>query len=356
MKTYDEILTAMTEKYRNEAGFEPSAISDTGIKLRVLSGEIYGTLMNCEWLKKQMFPDTASGEYLEKHARMRGITRRGAGLASGEVTFSLYEPQLNDIEIPAGTVVATAGEASVRFCTDETVCIKATTVSVKAKVTAVSGGRAYNAQKNTVTVMVTPPPSVYSVTNEQAFSGGEDAESDEKLRQRVVESFLTPSNGTNCAYYKNLAMEIGGVSGAGVVPRKRGSGTVDVYIAAGSTAATDEQLASVQELLSKSREVNVDVLVHKATPVKVNFYFYLKVKDGYEFEDVKALCEDKLHDYVSGVGVGGTVLLTEAGERLYHTDGVAEYLFSATLGGDYVCSPEEYPVVGTIRITEGIER
>ena len=88
MKTYDEILTAMTEKYRNEAGFEPSAISDTGIKLRVLSGEIYGALMNCEWLKKQMFPDTASGEYLEKHARMRGITRRGAGFASGEGNIS----------------------------------------------------------------------------------------------------------------------------------------------------------------------------------------------------------------------------------------------------------------------------
>lgn len=356
MKTYDEILTSMTEKYKEIAGFEPYAMSDIGIKLRVLSGEIFGALMNCEWLRRQMFPDTASGEYLDKHAQMRGIRRREAGFAFGEVTFSVNEPQLADIVIPLGTVVATSGEASVRFATTETVYIRATTTSVKAEVKALCGGREYNAAKNTVNIMVTPPASVHRVTNESAFSGGEDAESDEKLRQRIIESFLNPSNGTNCAYYKNLALEVPGVSGAGVVPRQRGAGTVDVYIAAGSAEVSDYQLECAQEILGKNREVNVDVLVHKATPVKVNFYISLEVKDGYEFDEVQAMCQKNLADYVSAVGVGGKVLLTEAGERIYHTEGVEEYLYSSALSADYVCSPQEYPTLGTVRITEGIER
>ena len=70
MRTYEEILNSMKEKYENLTGSVVCEESDIGIRMRVLGGEIYSALQNAEWLKRQMFPDTAEGDYLEEHAPM----------------------------------------------------------------------------------------------------------------------------------------------------------------------------------------------------------------------------------------------------------------------------------------------
>ena len=106
METYDTILKRMKEKYTELSGNIPAENSDIAVRLSVLAGEIYSSLVNMEWVKRQMFVSSAQGEYLDYHAQERGLERRGASYAFGSVIFSVTEPAVTDINIPAGTVVA----------------------------------------------------------------------------------------------------------------------------------------------------------------------------------------------------------------------------------------------------------
>ncbi len=356
MRTYDEILSTMQEKYETLSGFTLNESSDVYKKLQVLSGEIYAALVNLNWLKGQMFADTATGEYLDRHALERGIKRRSSSKASGEVSFAISEAALTNLEIPKGTVISTSGENPALFETTEAATLTAGELSVSVPVISISEGRENNVKTGAVSVMVTPPTGFETVTNEAAFSGGSDMESDEALRARILESYKNASNGTNCAYYKNKALEVAGVANASVVPRGRGVGTVDVYIASQRGEASDAELSAVQELLSEAREVNVDVKVFRANPVPVWFYVCVEIEDGYELGEVEENCRNAIEDYASTRGVGGRFLLTEAGDRIFHTPGVKEYLLTPFNNNDYICENDEYPVLERFSLTEGIER
>jgi uncharacterized phage protein gp47/JayE len=65
VETFDEIYARMKAKYIEESGSEFLETSDIAIRLRVLAGEIYNAQTSLEWLKKQMFVNTASGENLD---------------------------------------------------------------------------------------------------------------------------------------------------------------------------------------------------------------------------------------------------------------------------------------------------
>lgn len=349
MQTYDEILNSMTQKYTELSGITPDERSDIAIRLRVLAGEIYSNAVNAEWLKRQMFVSFAEGEYLDLHASERGLARREATNSFGEVTFSVTEAATESIIIPKGTVVA--GFASLlRFETLSDAILYAGKTSVTVEAESMGTGREYNVLSGSISVMVTPPSGIDAVTNAKAFSGGCDRESDESLRERVINSLKSPVNSTNCAYYEAMAESVDGVSSASVVPRGRGVGTVDVYVAADGVEASDETVSNVQTLLSSAREVNVDVLVKKAESSPVNFYLKIEVQEGYDFDDVKGRCKTAISDYIASRGAGGDVLMCQVAERVYHTEGVKEFSFVSQLNSDHRGSSNVFPVAGTISI------
>ena len=355
MESYNSILSRMKNKYAELSGNTPSDNSDISVRLSVLAGEIYSSLVNMEWLKRQMFASTAQGEYLDLHAQERGLVRRQPSCAVGSVIFSVSEPAVADINIPAGTVVATQEETPLRFETTQAVVIPVGATSAHAQIKATDTGRKYNVSAGKITVMVTPPASVESVTNPDPCISGTDTEGDESLRARIIESYKFASNGTNCAYYKTEALQVEGVAGAGVVPRGRGAGTVDVYISGEGTEVSEEVIAQVQEKLQLLREVNVDVMVYSAESESVNMLIYLDVEDGYEFDEVKDNCTDAITEYIGSRGVGGSVLLNQIVDLLFHLEGVRDFYIPSGSNYNIRCAEYKFPVAGSIRFVEGVE-
>ncbi|MBQ8539016.1 MAG: baseplate J/gp47 family protein [Ruminococcus sp.] len=349
MLSYEEILNRMVEKYEELSGFSINSESDIMLRLKVLAGEIYNSTTACEFLKRQMFLSTASGEYLDKHAFTRGLYRKQAVKAKGEVTFYRSVINSTDVVIQKGTVVSTAGPQIRQFVTLETVTMLKDTGSVTAKAQAIEGGASYNVIKDTVTVLVTPPIGVTGVKNQMAFTGGSDEESDEELRERVLYSYRDISNGTNAVYYKRLAESVEGVYSASIVSRARGAGTLNVYVCGKGEEASlnKEHIEKVQKVLDENRELNVDILVVYALPLKVSFNLNLCVKDGYSFDEVSAEITQKLRDYIDSLGVGRPALLCEMGEIIFHTQGVKNYEFIDAFCNDVFPQPNEY-----LRLTE----
>ena len=351
MESYDEILTRMKEHYTQLSGFEPENESDIMLRLRVLAGEIFKESAYADYILRQMFPTTAEGRFLEEHAAQRNITRKAATKSVGSVTFSTEAEEHGEILVPAGTVVCTTGDMK-RFVTDEDGVISASGSTVTVPVTSAEGGSAYNVGARTIGIIVTPVLGIDGVTNSARISGGSDAETDERLRERIKDSFVNISNGTNSAYYCSAAMSVDGVYSASAVGRGRGVGTVDLYVSGRGEALPYEKRREIENLMREARELNVDVRVINPNSVRCDLYIKLSVAAGYDFDDTASRVQTAVTDYINSLGIGKDVLLCDIGEIVYHVKGVEGYKFLESYGSDRTIEPSQYPVAGSILVRD----
>jgi len=351
VESYETIVQRMKNSYISYAGFAPAEESDIMIRLRVLASEIYQAQVSADYIARQLFAQTAQGEYLDRHAAERGLSRRAAALASGSVKFSEESDEHGDILIPAGTVVCT-NTTMLRYHTTQDVVLHSSDAVVIAPVIADAPGADYNARTGTVTIIVTPVMGIGGVTNVSAFTNGADQESDDELRARVIDSYVNITNGANAAYYKRLAMSVEGVYSASAVGRVRGEGTVNVYLSAKGDIVSYSVKSRVQQLLDEGRELNIDIRAVDANEANITLYIVLTLQPGYDFDTVSAQVRAQVSEYINGLGIGGDVYLSNIGEVIHHIDGVENYRFLESFGTDRLIGDDTYPCAGTITIRE----
>lgn len=341
----------MLDTYEEESGFRPANESDVMLRLRVLAGEIYQERVYAQFIMRQMFPSTATGEYLDAHAAQRGLSRKNGTCAAGNVTFIAASADHGDILIPAGTQLCT-GDEMLRFVTDSDTVLASNAQSVIVNAHAAQAGSAYNVIMGKITVMVTPIAGIGVIHNNVKFTGGSDAESDELLRARVIDSYQNIVNGANAAYYRSAAMSVDGVYSASAVGCARGAGTVDVYVCARGATLSAEKIAEIQALLDEKREVNVDVRAVSPAALNINLYIRLTAAEGYDFDTVAANVRTAVVDYINGLGIGNDLLLSKVGEVVYHVEGVADYKFLESYGSDRDVPPNRFARANTITVRD----
>lgn len=327
--TYEEILGRMTAAYEEKSGFVPDPASDVGIRMAVLAkvaGDLYG---EAEMLGQQIFPQTATAEALDRHAQTRGLMRKPAIAAAGTLRFGRETPAAGDIPVPAGTVCSTRGEEGIYFETTAEAAILSGETETEIPARAVEAGRVGNVAAGSVCLMITAAPGVTWVGNPAAFTGGVDAEEDTALRERLLHSYANISNGTNTAFYYDVAMGREGVRSVNVLPRKRGRGTVDVVICCGDSAAEAATAAEIQEVLAEEKEINVDVSVYPAIRDRHNLTVALAVKADADFAIVSAHCREAITAYADSLGVGEPLLRARLGQVILGVEGVYNYSLKA---------------------------
>lgn len=351
MESYNDILNRMKQRYMQLSGFSVSEQSDIMLRFKVLAAEVLNSNVALEFVKQQMFASSATGEYLDNHATVRGLQRKKEEKAIGEVTFYVAETSLTDIVIEQGTVVSTIGAQVRQFETTQAVTLKAHELSVNAPVIAIEGGSDYNVLAKEICVMVTPPTGISYVLNEKALSGGVDRESDEQLRVRVLDSYRDISNSTNEIYYKRLVESVPGIDSSGVIARRRGPGTIDISVCAkGGAQVSSATLEKAQQLVDENRELNVDAFVIYSIPIEVRVVLGIEVEDGYSFDSIKAYIVEKSTQYIESLGVGRPMLLKEIGEIVHHTKGVKNYFFYDAYCNDVDVANNEHCVVKEIDV------
>lgn len=351
METYEDILTGLREAYEKESGHRPEDVSDTGLRLRVFAGELYRLWAKLSWLERQAFPQTASGEWLDRHGAQRGVVRREAEHARGTLTFSRYLPLSFDVVIPKGTVCAAPGEEPMEYETLSDAVLETGKLSVDVPAQAVEGGRKGNAGAGCVNTLVEPTTTVNYVTNKAAFTGGREKEEDEVYRQRVLGAYANPSNGTNAAYYRETALACEGVSAAGVLPRANGANTVSVYIRGKDGAPSAETIARLQAVFSKEREMGVTVSVQAAAEKAVDVKVRLKVKPEADFSRAAEDAKKALGLYFSGLTMGSPVYLAELEKVILNAVPAVRLEFPSTVR-DVAGETGVIPVLGTATVEE----
>jgi uncharacterized phage protein gp47/JayE len=286
---------------------------------------------------------------LDYHAAARGLGRIPASKAQGTLRFSVEDAGTAERVIEAGTVCMTTGE--VRFQTTDAGVLAAGALAVDIPAEAVESGTAGNVGAGTVTVMTACPVGITGCTNPVPFTGGCDEETDDALRERILESYQRLPNGANAAWYEETAMSHDGVAAARAVGRARGIGTVDVYIATAAGTPEEALLAEVQTDLSDRREIAVDVQVKAPTVETVDVAVELAVSDSGDASQVTAAVESVIAGYFTGSRLGKGVILAELGHRIYGVEGVENYHILAP-AADLSPSDTVLPALGALTVTE----
>ena len=346
--TVEEIYSQMAETFRTETGLTLAGDGDMAVRLYAAAAQIYALYVQADWVARQCFPQTALGEYLDKHAQLRGLERRAAVAAVGVLRFSVASASDTDLPISAGTVCMTA--AQVRFETLEAAVLPAGDTSVDVRAQALEPGAAGNAAAGTVRAMAVAPVGISQVTNPAAFTGGVDEEDDEALRERVLDTFRRMPNGANAAFYEQEALSFPEVAAASVVARPRGTGTVDVVIATAAGLPDSELLEAVEAHLESRREIAVDLQVKAPTAKQMDVTVQVAAEEGADGDGVLGAVESAIQTWFDGRLLGRSVLRAKLGEIVYGVEGVANYVITAP-AADVDIAVDELPRLDTLRVT-----
>lgn len=348
MRTVDEIYQEMLADFEERIGRDMSHSCDLAVRLYAVAAQVQALYVQAEWVERQSFPQTAEGQYLDYHAQTRGLVRSAAVKAEGTMRFSVRQAIQDDLTVSQGTVCLNARD--VRYETTEPAVLKAGETYVDVPARAVEAGSAGNTAEGTVLTMSVPPAGIVSCTNSEAFTGGEDAESDESLRSRILDSFQRLPNGANAAFYETQAMQYPGVAAAKAIGRARGIGTVDVYVATTIGVPDAALVAAIQEDLEAKREIAVDLEVKAPTPKAVDVSVELNARSGFLQEDVKSGAETAIRSYFTGERLSGPVRLSDLYVLLHDVEGIGDYHILAP-AADVDAADTVLPVLGTLSIS-----
>lgn len=204
-----------------------------------------------------IWPKFCTGQYLDYHAELRGLSRKPAQYATGTIEFTGTE----GLVIPAGYMCST--ESINDIPSYDYITTEAATIGNNGKVTvpaqAVDAGSAQNAGTNTVVINSTGYEDITAVTNPIAFTGGIDEESDEDLLERIQEFDRSQgiSGVGNPSDYKRWAESVPGTGNANVIRSTGTSGLVTIILTDGNgdPASTELCQAVYDYIMSPSNEM-----------------------------------------------------------------------------------------------------
>ena len=340
--TYGEILDSMKTAFQEEKGESVKELSDLEMRFKAVASEIFSLFSFGDYILKQGFVQTATGEYLDRHAAMRSIKRKNASYAKGTLLFSLLEAMDKTVTVPAGTVCSVAGKPFIQFATDKAVEIKPGQIFAQAAATALKPGDEYNAGANTVTVIVNPPAYIYSVTNEQAFCDGYDAESDESLRERVINSYRVGENMLSIAGIRDALLTIDEITDAIVYPGPDYFMNVCLKTKSGKISAALQK--QVEELLGFTKLCSVDMIFEAAKERPFYAYAEAKILSGYDGKAIENAVEARITQFCSSEKIGANYSESAAAAACGGIEGL-EYVgvtFGTDSGSTVACGTKEY--------------
>lgn len=332
---------------QQSTGMEVREGCDLAVRLYAVAAQVCGLYAQADWVSRQCFPQTAVGEYLDHHAQMRGLSRKAATYAEGVIRFFVSSAAETDRIIPAGTVCMTADLIRFETTQEGILCAGELQVDIPAK--AVEAGSYGNVVAGAVVSMAVAPVGVAGCSNPEAFSCGGDAEGDEELRVRILETFRRLPNGANAAFYQQGALSFDQVAAATVLPRARGQGTVDVVVSTLTGVPDEELLHQLQEYFQQRREIAVDVEVRAPETVLIDLAVQVKVAEGKAWDTVKGEVEQALTEWFTGKRLGQDVLKVQLGSLIYNCDGVENYSLSGP-EADVEISDDQLPVLNSLSV------
>jgi len=269
------------------------------------------------WMSKQVMPDTAEAEYLERWAAVYGIYRLPATFATGEVEVI----GTNGITLPAGTVFVAAGGTQYASAADETTAGGTATLAI----TALTEGAVGTLADGQVLNLLQPVAGIQPSGIATAIIAGSDAESDDAMRVRLLKRIQDPPQGGSQADYFEwmLAFPDAAVLNAWCYPNYAGAGTVGLtFTVPGGPVPSGGEVSAMQAYIEELAPVTAQIICFAPVLVTVAPTIHLVPSTI----ALKAAVEASLSDYFANNGAPGTTLyLSQIHEAIASVAGVVDH-------------------------------
>lgn len=222
--------------------------------LRVLSdasaGLAFLVLLYIDWLSKQLLPDTAETEWLDRHADiwLPGDGRKPATFASGSGTVT----GINGTVLPNSAQLT--GANGVLYETTEAITVGGSPTPVDIR--AVDPGKFGNLDQGSTLAFVSAIAGVDGTVTIVEMHGGVDIESDDDLRERVLERIQQPPMGGAQYDFVAWAKQVPGVTRAWAFP-EQGAGTITVRFLMDVLRADDDGWPTPDDVITVKNYIDL---------------------------------------------------------------------------------------------------
>lgn len=287
-----------TPALRDVRGFVRDAIratlpgSDANVPnsiLRVMADAMGGlchlTLQYIDWLAKQLLPDTAETEWLDRHGAIWLVNSDGT-VGRKQATLSIGHVAATGragIVIPQYSQLTEAG--GLAYETTATSILSAAPVSIPVR--ALDPGSVGNLLAGSALSWVNPIQGQDPTVLVADMTGGADVETDDELRARILKRIQQPPMGGDASDWEQWALAVPGVTRAWCAPLEQGIGTVTVRFMMDELRADNygipltEDVAAVAAYLDTKRPVAVkDTYVLAPIPFPLQIAIHNLVVDA----------------------------------------------------------------------------
>lgn len=372
-ETYQNILQAMLDRVPDTYDKRDTAPIPTA--LGPAAWALEGFYLSLNQVQQQAFIQTAQGQSLDYLAVIAGLTRY---TASAAVRLGVF-----NAAIATGARFSTInGENSINF-----ICTAAATVSDPTEgfyyyqLTAETAGTIGNEYTGPILPIQTIP-GLTSAEITDILIPGDDTETDEAFRERIIEALNERPFGGNIAAYKQYVSGIDGVGSVQVYPIWNGGGTVKLSVlGADWLPASEELVENVQNAVDPPPNqglglgmapIGAQVTVVAPTELTVNVSATLTLQSGYQIGQVQEPIEQAIEAYLltvrqawdtntstTSVVYEANVYLARITAAIVGVTGVVNATNVQLNGGtsDLTLTEngttQQVPVIGTVTLTEG---
>lgn len=304
------------------------------------------------YMVKQILPDTAETEWLDRHAASYGLQRTPAAKATGTVTITGDD----GTTLPSGATLITTDDTAVATTADATIAGGTAAAAVQAVVAGTGG----NLAAATALELVNPVAGldVAAVVAAGGLTGGVDVESDASLRDRVLFRRRFPPMGGAKRDYESWAKEVAGVDKVFVDPEELGPRSIAVRFtiteAAGGPIPDAAKVTEVQNFLDghvdeltgvrTGAPVGAEPIVMAPVPISLDLTIRLNTDTA---EIRTAVSTNVAAAILRDATPGGTIYLSRISEAISKAAGETSHELLAP-AGDVTHNTGEIAVMGAI--------
>ena len=300
--TYRNLLNKMLERVPNIFDKRDGSPIMTALGPAAYALEEFYLSLN--QVQRSAFIQTSSGSDLDLLAVIAGLTRYPA---SDAVRLGIF-----DAEIPIGSRFSTInGGNSINFeATAVAEVEEPTEGDYYYQLTAETPGTVGNDYAGPILPIQTIP-GLSSAQIQDILVPGDDIETDESFRERIIEALNERPFGGNIASYRQFVPSIDGVGSVQVYPTWNGGGTVKLSILGSDwLPASETVVENVQNAVDPPPNqglglgmapIGAKVIVVAPTAVEVNVSATLTLASGYQIGQVQQPIEDAIEAYLLSV-------------------------------------------------------
>ena len=297
--TYQNILREMLDRVPDTYDKRDTSPIPTALGPAAYTFE--GFYLSLNQVQRQAFIQTAEGQSLDYLAVIGGLTRYPASAAVRLGVFNMA--------IPVGSRFSTVnGENSINFTATAVATVSEPVEGFTYyQMTAETPGTIGNEYTGPI-LPITAIPGLNSAQITDILVPGDDTETDEALRERLIEALNERPFGGNIASYRQYVTGIDGVGAVQVYPTWNGGGTVKLSVlGADWLPASPTLVENVQNAVDPPPNqglglgmapIGAQVTVVAPTELTVNVSATLTLQSGYQIGQVQQAVENAIEAYL----------------------------------------------------------